>query len=124
MNPNDYLGKTYAPPPCWGLVRDVILTELGLTVTDFRTVNNSAREAASAFDIGVRKNADGFAEIDTPVDLCVVLMSKLQGTKIHHAGIYFQGSVLHALDSGVVYQDMASLGDLYRRMEFWTRPAP
>ncbi len=72
----------------------------------------------------MRKNPDGFAQLAAPADMAVVLLGKQPGVGIQHAGIYLDGHVLHALESGVVFQDIASLGDLYRHMEFWARPAP
>lgn len=121
MIPDDYLNATYPSPPCWCLVTDVYLHELGLEVSEFKTVNSSIRSIAQTFRIALHKGEHGFRQADTPNDYDVVLMGKMAARTPHHAGIYWQGSVLHATDGGVVLQDMATIQDQYQRIEFWTK---
>lgn len=123
MNVNDYLGRQYPSPPCWALIADVYTNELADTVTDYKTVNASIRAIASAFRIALHKSAHGFAQIDEPVDYCVVLLGKTMRTGLHHCGIYYQGRVLHMLDSGGQYQEMSVIRDAYELVEFWMKPA-
>lgn len=121
MNINDYLVKIYPSPPCWALVADVYATERGEPVTEYRTITNSVRGIADAFRLALHKSPHGFGQIAEPVDFCVVLMSTRPELGPHHAGVYYKGKVLHALESGVLYQDLASLSDRYPRVEFWAR---
>lgn len=123
MDVNSYLAKNYPDPGCWLLVADVFAHELERPVTEFRMINSSVRAIAEEFSLGLRKNPDGFAQIAEPVEMSLVLMSRLATKKIHHCGIYVQGGVLHALPNGPVFQDMASLGDVYKTIEFWGLPA-
>jgi hypothetical protein len=48
-------------------------------------------------------------------------MGRTRKLGIHHCGIYYQGKVLHALPEGVLYQDLPSLADEYRLIEYWSR---
>lgn len=123
MDVNDYLGRQYPVPPCWALVADVYASELSDTVTDYKTVNASVRSIAGAFRIALHKSAHGFAQVDEPVDFAVVLLGKTARTGIHHCGIYYQGRVLHMLDSGGQYQEMSAISDTYELIEFWAKTA-
>lgn len=121
MNVNDYLGRQYPFPPCWSLVADVYASELDDTVTDYKTVNKSIRAIAGAFRLALHKSAHGFAQIADPVDFCVVLLGKTPRTGLHHCGIFYQGRVLHMLESGGQYQEMSVIGDEYALIEFWAK---
>lgn len=123
MNVNDYLAKQYGPRGCWLLVADVYAHELDKSVTGFRAINSSVRAIATEFRLALHKNPDGVAQLAAPAEMCIVLMSKISGLSVHHCGIYYQGSVLHALDTGNVYQDLASLQDAYQVVEYWGLPA-
>ena len=121
MNIAAYQAKVYPSPPCWSLVADVYTTELGQEVAQYRTISSSVRSIASALRLVLHKGAHGFQQIEEPVDYAVVLLGKTRALGLHHCGIYYGGKVLHALDSGTLYQDMASLGDEYELMEFWSK---
>jgi hypothetical protein len=122
MDVNQYLAKNYPFPPCWHLVADVLMTERGQTVTDYKTINSSIRAIASAFRLAIHKNPNGFAQITAPLDYCVVLMGKTGKLGLTHAGVYFDGAVLHALESGVYYTPLSVIADEYALIEFWSRP--
>ena len=119
MNVNDYLAKAYPSPPCWALVADVYASELAQPVTQWRAVNGSVRALASAFAVAVQKNPDGFAQLDAPEEMCLVLLGKLRSTGVHHCGVYVEGRVLHALETGPVHEGLTTLGDVYEVIEFW-----
>lgn len=123
MNVNDYLGKQYDFPPCWQLVADVYSSELDDTVTDYKTVNKSIRSIAGAFRLALHKSSHGFAQVAEPVDFCVVLLGKTPRTGLHHCGIYYQGRVLHMLETGGQYQEMSVISDEYALIEYWSKPA-
>lgn len=132
MNVADYQAKVYPNPPCWMLVADVLTTECGYRVDEYRTVSSSIRQIATslrhqaiaeAFRLELCKGEHGFEQIVEPEDFAVVLMGRTVKLGFHHCGIYYQGKVLHATPDGVLYQDMASLCDDYRVMEFWSRSA-
>jgi hypothetical protein len=121
MDTNRYLAKQYPSPPCWSLVADVYYSELSMGVSDYKTITPSIRDIASAFRLAIHKDPHGFTRLAAPEDYCIVLMGKTQRTGIHHCGVYYQGSVLHALEGGVFNQDCASLGDEYELMEYWAK---
>lgn len=121
MNVNDYLAKQYSLPPCWALVAEVYVNELGCKVENYKSANPSFKAIASAFRIALHNNEHGFSQIDSPRDYCVVLMAKLMGQQPHHAGVYYKGKVLHALAAGNLYQDLSSLSDAFQRIEYWAK---
>lgn len=123
MNLNDYLEKSYPAPACWSLVADVYAAERGQAVDGYRTINNGVRALAGALRIALHKSPHGFIQIDAPTEMCVVLMGKSERTGLHHCGIFFEGGILHAIDTGPVYQDLASARDSYGLIEYWERPA-
>lgn len=119
MKINAYMGKQYPSPPCWPLVADVYATELGHGVTEYSAATSSFRDVAAAFRLALHDGNHGFTQIARPIDLCVVLLGRTESMGIHHCGIFYQGSILHALGSGVFYQDAASVGDEYELIEYW-----
>lgn len=121
MNVADYMAKVYPSPPCWHLVAEVYTTELGQQVDGYNTISSSVRAIASAFRLALHKTPHGFERIDDPVDFAVVLMGKTQRLGLHHCGIFYGGRVLHALESGTLYQDLLTLQEEYRLMEYWSR---
>lgn len=121
MNIAEYQAKAYPSPPCWALVADVYTSERGETVEDYKTISGSIRAIASAFRLALHKSPNGFARIEEPADYAVVLMGRTAKLGLHHAGIFWQGRVLHALDTGTLYQDLASLQAEYPLMEFWAK---
>lgn len=121
MDVNSYLEKQYPSPPCWSLVVDVLTAERGETVQDFKTINASIRAVASAFRLNLFKSAHGFAQIQEPIDFCVVLLGKTARLGLHHCGIFYNGRVLHMIESGGQYQEMAVINDEYRLVEFWAK---
>jgi hypothetical protein len=122
MDVNSYLAKQYGHPPCWALVTDVLRNECGVQATQYRTINRSIRAIADMFRVALHKGRDGFTPIGQPVDFCLVLLGKTARLGLHHCGVFYQGSVLHALDGITLYQDLASLQDEFKLIEFWGRP--
>lgn len=118
---NDYLAKQYSSPPCWELVSDVLLNEFARPVDAFQTINSSVREISSAFRLAVHKNPNGFSQIQAPVQGCVVLLGRSSRVGLHHCGVYLDGKLLHALESGNRYEEMSVIGDEYQLIEYWDR---
>lgn len=116
-----YQAQVYGRPPCWELVTAVYLRELSIVVSKYRAASSSLRDIANAFRLELHRGDHGFTQTEAPVDYAVVLMGKTQRRGFHHCGIYYQGKVLHALESGTLYQDMASLSDQYELVQFWKR---
>jgi hypothetical protein len=116
-----YRSKSYGTPPCWALVADVYAAERGEVVNHYRATSECVRALAQAFRLQLHGGGHGFFQVPQPVDFAVVLMGRTQKIGVHHCGIFYAGKVLHALDSGVLYQDMASLRDAYPLMEFWAK---
>ena len=117
MNVSEYLRKTYEHPPCWLLVVDVYINELGLKVQNYESGGVSGLAIARKFRLELSKNEHGFVKLDKPEDFSVVLLTK-PGS---HCGVYYNGKVLHASVGGVVYQDLHTLKDHYKTVEFWKR---
>lgn len=123
MNVNDYLAKQYGPQPCWELVADVMAAECGEIPVDYKTVNRSVREMASAFRLAIHKSAHGFARVQEPVDMCIALLGKTQRMGVHHCGVYLDGKVLHALPGVTVYEELTVIRDAFEIVEFWAKEA-
>jgi len=121
VNVNDYLARSYPLPPCWALVADVYTHELDQPVHEYRTITDSVRAIAATFRLELHKAAHGFRQALAPQDMDVVLLGRSVELGVHHAGVYWQGSVLHALPTGNYFQDLASLRDQYQLVEFWRR---
>ena len=121
IDANAYLARQYPAPPCWCLVADVYTTELGQPVDAFQTVNNSIRSIASAFRLSIHKNPNGFRQIGVPVENCVVLLGKTERLGLHHCGVVVGGKLLHALESGVYFEELSSVADQYALIEYWAK---
>lgn len=117
----DYMARVYEAPPCWNLTADVYASHLGEDVRAYKTVSNGVRAIARAFRIALHKADHGFVKLAEPVDYAVVLMGEAPSLGLHHCGVYYAGSVLHATDDGTYYQDMNTLRAAYPLMEFWGR---
>lgn len=115
-----YRDKVYSFPPCWELVTDVYINELKYKTKSYLPDSDNLRDSAAALRLALHNNEHGLEKIDSPKDYCVVLMGRTIKLGLHHCGIYYKGKVLHALPSGNVYQDISSLQDTYKLMEFWS----
>jgi hypothetical protein len=118
---NFYLAQRYSEQPCFDLVADVYQRELGAIAVDYKTINRSVRDMASAFRIAVHKDPHGFAQIAEPVDMCIVLLGKTERMGIHHCGIFYDGRVLHAMPGATLYEEMATIRDRFAVVQFWAK---
>lgn len=116
-----YQARVYEAPRCWKLVSDVYADLVGQPVDEVQTVSEAMRRAARAFRLELHKGRGGMQQIGQPRDLAVVLMWPSTRERLPHCGIYWQGSVLHATEQATLYQDLASLRDVYPVLEFWAR---
>lgn len=125
-----YQEQAFISPCCWPLVTMVYMRELGLTVRAYGEHHDSIRllsperrikAIAEAFRIELHRGEHGFRQIAQPVDFAVVLMGRAPKLGLHHCGVFWHGSVLHALDSGTLFQDMNTLRAQYPLMQFWSR---
>lgn len=116
-----YQARVYPTPPCWHLVTDVYETVLGADPNEVQTVSEAMRRAARAYRLELFKNREGMQQIAEPRDYAIVLMWASVSKRQLHCGIYYQGKVLHALESGTLYQDMETLRDTYPLMEYWAK---
>jgi hypothetical protein len=123
MDINFYLAQQLGPQPCWEMVALVYERELNAVAVDYRTVTRSIRQMAESFRIALHKSSHGFSQISAPVDLCIVLLGKTEKIGIHHCGIYWQGSVLHAMPGITLYEPMSVIEDRFDLIEFWAKPA-
>ena len=118
---NYYLAQTLGPQPCWELVSMVYERELSAVPVDYKTVNRSVREMASAFRLAIHKSAHGFVQVAEPVDLCVVLLAKHAHIGIHHCGVYHNGAVLHAMPGSTLYEPLSVITDTFAVVQFWAK---
>lgn len=116
-----YIDRIYSEPPCWELVCDVYVNELGINLTSYTSESSSPRLVAAAFRLALHKQEHGLIKVLTPEDYSVVLMGRTSKLGLHHCGIYYKGKVLHALPNGNVYQDLYSLKDTYKLLEYWSK---
>lgn len=121
MNLDHYLSARYESPPCWKLVADFYRRECGYQLPEYVS-DQGVRSIAEAFRIAVH-NQHGFSPLHVPADRAIVLMGKSKALGAHHCGVYVSGRILHAVDSGVLHQDYASIRDIYPEMQFWVRHA-
>lgn len=121
----DFLGRSYSDPPCWELVTDVYTSVLGEPTEDYKTVSTSVRSLASVFRLALHKSSHGFEQIAEPRDFAVVLMGRTKKLGVHHAGVFYDGKVLHAMtsESGqvILHQDLPSILDEWKVVEFWAK---
>lgn len=117
----DYQAKTYGPQPCWELVADVLVSEVGAAPLAFRTINRSVRQMASEFRLALHKGQHGYIQIPGPMDFAIVLLGKSERLGITHCGICYDGKVLHALPGIVLYDELSVLGDSFEIIQFWAR---
>lgn len=111
--------KRYPEPRCWSLVADVYLNVRGIDPLQVSTVTETIREASRTFHLKLHKDAQGLHRVEQPVELCIVLMWPTDRRSHAHCGIFYGGKVLHATETATLWQDLASLKDSYRAMEFW-----
>ncbi len=124
MDVNAYLARAYPSPPCWALVADVFARELGQGVADYQSRGDSVRAVADAFRLALHDGLAGFHRVERPTDFCVAILGRRANGTPHHCGVVYHRRVLHALASGTVYQDMATLRDAWPLVEFWAPDRP
>lgn len=113
-----YIAKHYEWPPCWQLVADVYVNELGLSLDDYTPKTDSMRDVANAFRLALHNNKHGFTKQDKPMDYFVVLLGKFK--KVTHCGLYYNGGVLHSLRNMVIWQPLAQIADDYGLIEYYS----
>lgn len=121
MDVQKYLDRRYGQPPCWELVADVYQTEFGSDVGHYAVVTDSVREAAQKFALHLATDPHGFTRLSEPVEGCVVLLGSPRAG-LHHAGVYTDGKLLHALRESVMLEPLESVADRYKIIEYWGRP--
>lgn len=119
-----YQERVYGPLPCWDLVATVYAEHLGEAPDVYKTITHNVRAAARRFLLELHKGAHGFSQVEEPDDYAIVLMWKSPRHAqigLCHCGIYWQGSVLHANETGTFFEALSGLSDVYPIMEFWAR---
>lgn len=119
LDVESYLARVYPNPPCWHLVTDVYRSVLEQEPDQVQTVSEAMRRASRQFRLELFKSREGMSQLAEPRDLAIVLMWPTGSRRQLHCGIYYQGSVLHANETGVLYQDLKTLSEAYPLMEFW-----
>lgn len=119
MITNDYLRKVYKYPPCWQLVADVYVNELSCNVANYKPESSNTRSIADAFRLALHNSEISFEKTENPSDYDVVLMGATYKLGVHHCGIYYKGKVLHAIDSGNLYETLSTIKDRYKIVEYW-----
>lgn len=119
LDVESFLARVYPNPPCWNLVTDVYTSVLGQQPNQVQTVSEAMRRAARTFRLELFKSREGMGQLEAPRDFAIVLMWRTSLKLLLHCGIYYQGCVLHALETGVLYQDLTTLREAFPLMEFW-----
>lgn len=119
MEVHEYLGKVYAYPPCWDMVADVYINELGLRVDNYNPENTGTRAVAEAFRLALHKGEHSFLKVKSPLDFDIVLLGSTNKLGLHHCGVYYQGRVLHAVETGNLFESLSTLKDKYKLLEYW-----
>lgn len=112
-----YIAKHYEWPPCWQLVADVYINELGLLLDDYTPKTDSMRDVANAFRLALHNNKHGFTKQDTATSYDVVLLGK--NKKVTHCGLFYNDGVLHSLKNMVIWQPLAQIADDYGLIEYY-----
>lgn len=121
MDASKYLDRVYGQPPCWELVADVYATEYGSDVGRYAVITGTIREAAQKFALHIATDPHGFIRLTEPTEGCVVLLGSPRAG-LHHAGVYTDGKLLHALRESVFLEPLESVADRYKLIEYWGRP--
>ena len=116
---NSYLGNIYTYPPCWDLVTDLYVKELGIKLINYNSVNHSTRAVAEAFRLALHKKELNFQKEQSPEDYDIVLLGASSKLGLHHCGIYYKGRILHAIDSGNLFETISTIKDKYPLVEYW-----
>lgn len=119
LNIHDYLGRVYSYPPCWELVTDVYIGELSIKLIHYNSTNKSTRSIAEAFRLALHKKELDFQKEQVPEDYDIVLLGASSKLGLHHCGIYYKGRILHAIDSGNLFEALSTIKDKYPLMEYW-----
>lgn len=112
-----FLATSYPAPPCWHLVSDVYVRELGIRLPGFDAANDPAA-IARAFRLALHEGKHGFVRAAAPQNYDVVLLGRSRPT---HCGLWYDDGVVHALSTITIWEPLAQIADRYPFMEFWTR---
>lgn len=122
MDINSYLARQYSAQPCWDLVADVFACERQALHVGYQPKERTVRAMADAFRLALHNARHGFVSIAAPADYCIVLLGKRNSVGIHHCGVYYAGSVLHALPGITLYEPISVIRDQWALIEFWAQP--
>ena len=109
---NAVIGKAYDKDNynCWDLVME--LNPKAPSFDEVGTLYNALKYMN-------KDNYNGFKITDAPQDGCICLLGKKPNV-FHHAGIYFQGLIVHAVDPTVVANEISVIKKLYPYMRFYS----
>lgn len=96
------------------------MTEFSSDIGRYAVITGSIREAAQKFALNIATDPKGFTRLIDPVEGCIVLMGSPRAG-LHHAGVYTDGKVLHALRESIFLEPLESVADYYKIIEFWGR---
>ncbi|MBP8285393.1 MAG: hypothetical protein KAX57_00985 [Rhodoferax sp.] len=122
MDISTYQARQYSAQPCWDLVADLYACERKALHVGYEPKERTVRAMADAFRLAVHHNANGFKCVADPADYCIVLLGKNTRIGIHHCGVYYQGSVLHALPGITLFEPISVIRDQWALIEFWAQP--
>ncbi len=97
-------GRGWDGCDCWGLVRLILLEERGIALPLFSDVRST--------EDFVRMRGM-FRRIDRPCDWCMVDM-RSRGRFPAHVGLYLDGSVIQAYETGVAVQPLGRVMPMVR----------
>ena len=105
------IGKPYDKENyhCWHLVMELVPT--APSIDEVGTMKNSLNL--------MNQEYKAYKPTNTPCDGDIVLLGR-RADSYYHAGVYYQGRVVHALDPAVVFQPLSKLATSFSAIGFYT----
>ena len=107
-------GRSDGEFDCWGLLREVYKTQLGV---ELPIINGFDARCVSGCVSGIEHGMSDWAQLDLPIDFCGVGLS-MSKKFIHHVGVFLDvdgGQILHCHEkAGVIIESPSEM-----RMKSW-----
>lgn len=97
-------GRGWDGCDCWGLVRLILARERGIVLPLFDEVRSPE---------DLQRLRSLFCRLEEPVDWCIVDM-RSRGRFLAHVGLYLDGAVVQAYETGVAVQPLKRVRQMVR----------
>ena len=107
---NSLIGKPFDAYKyhCWSLIEDLLIDAPRIEGTA-KTLAISVKHFKKALF------SHNLSEVSEFIDKDIIIMGKNE--TYFHAGVYFQGGIIHASENGVVYQPLNEMKKIYSEMK-------